>query len=59
VRLGHTSDDVIVQIENTRVGSVVPFVPRSITERVMSLGGDVRVEQSIENNTVVIVEIPL
>jgi signal transduction histidine kinase len=59
VRLRHTNDDVIVQIENTRVGSVAPFVPRSITERAMSLGGDVRVEQSNENNTVVIVEIPM
>lgn len=53
--------NIILAIENDSISpdaeSVMPFVPRSITERAQTLGGRVRVELKREG-TSVIVEIP-
>jgi signal transduction histidine kinase len=61
VRLVGRDDRLILQIENEGEKDVTwkPFTPRSITERAESLGGQARVEQDADGNTVVIVEIPL
>jgi signal transduction histidine kinase len=62
ISLENCDKNIILAIENDNTSSngesVVPFVPRSITERAETLGGRARVEHR-ENGTSVIVEIPL
>ena len=50
-----------VQIRNDGVEgeAFMPFTPRSITERTMALGGEVRVERQSPTHVAVIAEIPL
>jgi signal transduction histidine kinase len=50
-----------IQIRNDGMEgeTFVPFTPRSITERTMALGGQVRVEHQSHTHAVVIAEIPL
>ncbi len=59
IRLAYSNTHVNLQIENAGMGTMMPFVPRSITERVMALGGLTHVEQNVKNDTVVVIEIPL
>jgi signal transduction histidine kinase len=50
-----------IQIRNDGVEgeAFMPFTPRSITERTMALGGEVRIERQSPTHAAVIAEIPL
>jgi signal transduction histidine kinase len=58
--LAHRDNCVILRIEDQSINAPapVPFIPRSITERATTLGGQARVDQH-EYGSAVIVEIPL
>lgn len=61
VRLARQNGSLLLRIENESAGDAPfsAFTPRSITERAAALGGRARVEQSKQNGTTVVVEIPL
>jgi signal transduction histidine kinase len=58
--LAHRDNHMVLRIEDQGINgsALVPFVPRSITERAVTLGGRVRVDQH-KHGSAVIVEIPL
>jgi signal transduction histidine kinase len=55
------SGSLTLRIENNtaRAAPPVSFMPRSITERAMALGGQVQIEDTKDRSTAVVVEIPL
>jgi signal transduction histidine kinase len=61
ITLRQENGQLSIQIRNDGVEgeTFVPFTPRSITERTMALGGEVRVEHQSHTHAVVIAEIPL
>jgi hypothetical protein len=50
---------LMLEIGNDSAGTVSEFTPRSISERVKALGGDIRVEHRADHKTVVHVKVPL
>lgn len=61
ITLVQENGQLSVQIRNDGVEgeTFVPFTPRSITERTMALGGQVRVERQSQTHAAVIAEIPV
>jgi len=58
--LSQSDDNLVIKIENeNRDGQQQPFTPRSMTERALSLGGQVFVDSEGSDSTVVVIEIPL
>lgn len=59
VRLRCEHELLSIEIENPNdQGSVRPFAPASISERTISLGGRVRIEQRSPGSTVICIDIP-
>jgi signal transduction histidine kinase len=61
IALACRDDCLIVRIANNDANGVVPtsFIPRSISERALALGGEARVERVIGGGAQAIIEIPL
>jgi signal transduction histidine kinase len=61
ITLAQENSQLSIQIRNDGVEGETfePFTPRSITERTMALGGQVRVERQSQTHAAVIAEIPL
>jgi signal transduction histidine kinase len=57
IKLGYSDNMLVINIEN-ETDKADGFVPRSITERVKSLGGVINIQQ-LDGTTNVKVEIPL
>jgi signal transduction histidine kinase len=50
---------LVLEISNESGDAVVEFTPRSISERVKALGGELRIEHRPDHHTVVHVSVPL